>query len=222
MAKSRILKELANNEVSIEVALSRLMLIASDIDNIELKDWATKELNGYGVDDNCPIYRYIVSANVVFSGISGNFQLTNTPLPLISLPKEIYDNMLSPVAVRDSIAKIAHIFESKREGLHLDLTFYAGIIYERLGIQCTSVKQNFDYTHYGGILNALRTKLLNVFIELDKSLGNLDELDVDAKDVDLDSLRQVIVNIFQDNSMKLGDKNKINKSSILGGLSDGS
>jgi len=122
MAKSKILKELVNNEVTIEVALSRLMLIASDIDNTELRDWATKELNGYGVDDTCPSYRVIASANITYTGISGGFQLTNQPLPLIALPSDIRESMLSSMPVRDSIAKIAHIFESKRDGLHLDLT----------------------------------------------------------------------------------------------------
>ncbi len=36
MAKSKIIKELANKEISIEVELNRLLIIASDIDNKEL------------------------------------------------------------------------------------------------------------------------------------------------------------------------------------------
>ncbi len=47
MAKSRIIKELANNEISLEVAFNRLLIIASDIENEELINWATNELNGY-------------------------------------------------------------------------------------------------------------------------------------------------------------------------------
>ena len=36
MAKSKIIKELANNQISMEVALQRLMIIASDLGNEEL------------------------------------------------------------------------------------------------------------------------------------------------------------------------------------------
>lgn len=36
MAKSTIIKELANNQISMEVALQRLMIIASDLENEEL------------------------------------------------------------------------------------------------------------------------------------------------------------------------------------------
>ena len=42
-----MIKQLANNEIDLEVALSRLMIIASDINNEELYKWAESELNGY-------------------------------------------------------------------------------------------------------------------------------------------------------------------------------
>lgn len=42
MPKSTVIKELANNAISLEVALNRLMLIASDISNEELKQWGPK------------------------------------------------------------------------------------------------------------------------------------------------------------------------------------
>ena len=50
MAKSKILKELANNEVPLDVALKRLLIICDDLDYKELFSWAEKELNGNVVD----------------------------------------------------------------------------------------------------------------------------------------------------------------------------
>ena len=47
MAKSTIIKELANNQISMEVALQRLMIIASDLENEELSAWAEAELSVY-------------------------------------------------------------------------------------------------------------------------------------------------------------------------------
>ena len=42
MAKSTIIKELANNQISMEVALQRLMIIASDLENEELAEYIKK------------------------------------------------------------------------------------------------------------------------------------------------------------------------------------
>ena len=53
MAKSKIIKELANKEISLEVAFNRLLIIASDIGNTDLIDWATNELNGYPNGSKC-------------------------------------------------------------------------------------------------------------------------------------------------------------------------
>lgn len=57
MAKSKIIKELANKEISLEVAFNRLLIIALDIRNTALIDWATNELNGYSNDSKIPKYR---------------------------------------------------------------------------------------------------------------------------------------------------------------------
>jgi len=233
MAKSKILKELANNKVSLEVALSRLMLIASDIGDTELKNWATKELNGYGVDDECPPYRCIVSGNIVFSGIRGNafghhIKYTNAALSIDVWPEDYRDIILRPAPIKDSVAQIAHIFESKAESLYLNITFFAQALYEKNpDLQCTEIRQYFSYVQYGGILNSLRTKLIEIFIELDDSLGNLDDLDIESTGVGLKELQKVILNlIYQDNSVdnsvRIGDKNKIDSSNLQGGMSDGS
>ena len=51
MAKSKVLKELANNEITLDVALKRLLLICNDLNYTELFSWAEKELNGYSSDE---------------------------------------------------------------------------------------------------------------------------------------------------------------------------
>ena len=56
MAKSKILKELASNQTSLDVVLSRLIIIASDIEDIKLQEWALNELNGYSKNENVPEY----------------------------------------------------------------------------------------------------------------------------------------------------------------------
>lgn len=74
MAKSKIIKELANNQISMEVALQRLMIIASDLGNEELLTWTETELQGYSPSDTLPEYRNIHSTYFVYSGINGGVQ----------------------------------------------------------------------------------------------------------------------------------------------------
>ena len=77
MAKSKIIKELANKEISLEVAFNRLLIIASDIGNTDLIDWATNELNGYPNGSQIPKYREGKMGHIVYSGINGRLQVQN-------------------------------------------------------------------------------------------------------------------------------------------------
>lgn len=91
MAKSKIIKELANKEVSLEVAFNRLLIIASDLNNDDLVNWATNELNGYSKDSKIPKYREGKMGHIVYSGINGRIQVNNQPLPLSIFDKELLD-----------------------------------------------------------------------------------------------------------------------------------
>ena len=197
MAKSRILKELANNEVTLEVALKRLMVIANDISNTELKNWASRELRGYGDNDELPSYRRIASGNLVYSGINGNFQVTKVPLSYAAFPSEYQDMLLRPLEVKDSIAKI-EIAASNKEAVATNLSWLANILYEIQGIQAFSIYNLYYPMQFKGILDYLATSLLEIYIVLDKELGNLDELDIRTEDVDLKKLNEAthsIINI---------------------------
>lgn len=47
MAKSKIIKDLVNNKVSLTVVLNRLYVLAFDLGNQEILDWTNKEISGY-------------------------------------------------------------------------------------------------------------------------------------------------------------------------------
>lgn len=70
-------------------------------------------------------------------------------------------------------------------------------------------------------MSQIKTTLMNVFLKLDKEYGCLDDLDVDttAKTPDeVAAINKVVNNyIFVDNSVNMGDKNKIESSGIRSG-----
>lgn len=216
MAKSKILKELANNQVSIEVALSRLLIIATDIGNTELFEWANNELNGYEKFDSLPEYRKINAPFIRYSGINGSFKITNQPMPLTWFTQKTRDS-LNPVGIFESIATIESILNEKEIQPRVrDLTFLAGEIYDTMGVSCFKISQIIDVSYYREILNKIRGKLLNIFIELDHAFGNLDDLDVDSSDEGkVEQINQKIIALI-DKSIKIGDGNQIEKSKIIG------
>ena len=216
MAKSKILKELANNQVSIEVALSRLLIIATDIGNIELFEWANNELNGYENFNELPEYRKINAPLIRYTGINGSFKVTNQPMPLTWFTQKTRDS-LNPVGIFECIATIESILNEKEIQPRVrDLTFLAGEIHDRMSVSCFKISQVIDGSYYREILNKIRGKLLNIFIELDRAFGNLDDLDVDSSDEGkVAQINQKIIALI-DKSIKIGDGNQIEKSKIIG------
>lgn len=209
MAKSKIIKELANKEISLEVGFNRLLIIASDIGNYDLIDWATNELNGYSNESKIPTYRKSKMGHIIYSGINGHLQVKNQPLPLSALDKEIVE-YLSVNPFYHDIATIERFAFGDNGNIGLDLTEFAGNVYKNTKIQCISISMNFPKEVFLGIVSTIRTKLIRILIELDKEFGCLDDLDIDTSEKQLKNLTDKLnVIIYEDNSITVGNSNKL-------------
>lgn len=223
MAKSKIIKELANNEISLEVALNRLLIIASDIGNDELAQWSEKELNGYMKNDTIPDYRVAKNTQIRYSGINGRYQVKNAPLPLHGLFKDKPD--MFNVNLFEGIKIIEGLTTGEKNGEYgRDLTHFAGLVENMYSIQCISITQIIPINTLENIVNTVKTILMKLLMKLDKSYGNLDDLDIDMVSKTPEEIRQIntVINqyIYADNSITIGDKNKIDDSRIFGRGSD--
>lgn len=221
MAKSKIIKELANNQISMEVALQRLMIIASDLGNEELLAWVETELQGYSQSDTLPEYRNIRSIHFVYSGINGNYKVTNCPFTFTSVLEEKLSDIYN-VPIMDSVSSLQNFIDNpEKQSYRRDFSMLNGYVLQRTGIQCTSIYQTVPLNFLQKIVSQIKTILMNVFLKLDKEYGCLDDLDVDttAKTPDeVEAINKVVNNyIFIDNSINVGDKNKLKGSGIFGG-----
>ena len=94
MAKSKIIKELANKEVSLEVAFNRLLIIASDLNNDDLVNWATIEQFAFGDNGNIGLY---------LTELAGIVHKKTSILCLkitMQFPKEIFIGLLSIIITK--------------------------------------------------------------------------------------------------------------------------
>lgn len=191
MAKSKILKQLANNEIDIVVTLSRLMIISNDIGNDDLYEWSKNELNGYNLSDKIPSYRLLDVGQITYSGIKGMIQLKHNPIPITAFSPE-ERSLIANTTITQSVNAIQKLADpTNKEKVGRDLTFLAESFYKRQGIQCYSIYMNYGYSDFENILGQIRTKLLSVFIKLDKEFGCLDDLDVDVSLIESNRLENI-------------------------------
>lgn len=221
MAKSKIIKELANNSITLDVALNRLFVIASDIGNDELQQWAECELHGYREKSKLPEYRYAKNTHFKYSGINGRLQVKDAPLPLLEIMK-IDDPTTFYLPISDGISTIEGIVNKPSHNeFGRDVTWAAGTVYKLSGIQCYSIKQIVPINIFEGVLNSVKMLLMKIFIKLDKTYGCLDDLDVDTNGISEEKIAETntVINkyIYVDNSISIGDKNRIEGTEVWAG-----
>ena len=218
MTKSKIIKQLANGEVSIEVALNRIIIIAFDVGNEKLAQWAESELQGYQYED-VPPYRKIKSGHFIYSGINGSFQVTNIVFPYIDIIKK-YDSDAFDVSICDGISTIEGYIKKQKMPVR-DFTYLNGKVMKETGISCTNISQRIPLNSIEKIVNKIKTILLKILLQLEKVYGCLDELDIDISNFDENVVKEtnVIINnyIYLDESITIGNENKIDSSNIIGG-----
>lgn len=187
MAKSKIIKELVNNEISLEVALKRIYVLASDLDNEQIKLWSEKELYGYSNEDVLPEYRVFHSCKLTYTGINGGFKVTNQPLLLTWLENSTVEK-LSIQNIYDPLSEVEK-FSKTDQGVCRDLSYLAGEVEHKTrsgwmdGVQCVRISQIIYPTEFARILSSVSSKALKILIELDKQFGCLDDLEIGSEKI---------------------------------------
>lgn len=214
--RSKILIDLINDEIDVKKAFQLLSLLLEDLDNKEIKDWLNYELNGYPKSVEVPKYR-IINALIIgtvktYTTIISKY---NIPVPLEEKEK------LCKHIVRDSIAEISQYAKAEEESnMHCILSpIDIGYINSVALIEDAEITHaNLQLSMYGytNVLHLLKDKLIDIFKRLEKQYGNLDEyyIDFKSKNNKEDTTKQLLKIIYNDNSIKIGNNNKIDKSKV--------
>lgn len=182
MAKSLILKQLVNNEIDLEIVISKLMIIASDINNEKLYRWAENELNGYNSSNELPSHRKLRMGYITYSSINGRMHVINQPIPLTAFSPDERE-LIGETPVFQNVKVLQQLAQQKKEeDIGKDLTYLAESFFQRQGIRCASIIMRYSYTDFIDILSSIRTKLISMFIKLDKEFGCLDNIDISRID----------------------------------------
>jgi hypothetical protein len=185
--------------------LRNCLVLAYELDNDALREWADKELDGYREDDDVPAYRKIAThAAGLFIGPMGA-QLKNQPIPSFRLQDEhrhwAEEAVLSqPISAYESFV---HITEGDpREKENVAITWPANL---------TSLYQQSFYDHFVlsrawivvprsnliALVDLIKNKTLRLSLDIKKQLGKSDNELGHIPNSDVD--RIVTNNIFGGN-----------------------
>ena len=228
MPKSKIIKELANGAVDTLTALKRTKVLLSEFNNDELNDWVNYEIMGYPDKVEIPSYR-TVRGNLMgyyFKGsMLSHMTWNHVSIPLGKMPDNLKETLLT-VYFREGVDALKQLADKAASsdiniGKSVNADFFPVIAHYNddpyMMITSATVEIGNQCVH--NVFSAIENRLLDILILLEKEFGNLDELDIDlTKKSDYEKekiIKQIQVIVFNDNSVNIGDGNKIKDSSIV-------
>lgn len=182
MPKSKIIKSIVDDEVSLDQLLIRLQVIAHDLKNMELETWAENELVGYSSESDVPEYRRATSVSFTYSGINNQVHtVKNIPLDLGFIGKDLLDR-ISDVRFTQSITALESFLDGSDSSVYIDRSAIRSEVYKNSGgrIQCFSIGQVIPKSFFQNALAEIKNRLLKSFLLLEEEFGCLDELGIDV------------------------------------------
>lgn len=213
MQRSKIIVELIRDEINVVQAMNILNLLLQDNNNEKIKRWLNSEINGYKAKEKLPQYR-IISSEIKGNVVAGYSIISNMNIPI---KKEFNESVLK-IKIRQGINEILQYAKAEEEIEHHNLSMEIPLDYLNsialINGQVTHAHRELSIYAFTNIINSLKPILLNILQELEKVYGNLDNYYIDMKDKEKkEKVDKVIINII-DNSINIGDQNKIEKTNI--------
>ncbi|MCP3033436.1 hypothetical protein LF817_19100 [Halobacillus sp. A1] len=219
MGKSNLLKDAVNPNISVENILLRLKIIFSDLDNDLIMKWVNGETKGYKDTADLPPYRIIKGNPTGNYIVNFNVHYKNNQVPLEMLIDREKINELTTVEMKQSIGTLQNILASENRDNYavvIPTAYCHSISIETL--QIASMRIKISSSILDEIVSNVKSTLVEVIMELEKQFDDLDELDIQSQiKEDLPKKEQAVVNIMQiinDDSITIGDKNKLDNSEI--------
>lgn len=200
-----------NNGVVLSTTLLKCQTIAFHLKNEIFSEWINNELNGYDDLSKLPNYRKLpctISVNIV----SYNCMLNNKQIPQGAIPSEyayLYEFTFVKPLSEIEILLTGDITKSVTQPINAHYTYIFQEIIQ--GGRVQEVHRHVPIFSLIGIINNFKSKLLNIFLELNRDLDfNLDFISI--------SNQKLINNIMNQNIFASGNGDvNANNSTLVGG-----
>jgi len=216
-----LLKEIQESAVEagdVAVALRKSKILASRLNNSDFKKWVDSELNGYPDDDSLPDYRIKPAiAKGYFSGYAGS-SLNNAGIPAYCLPEKFKD-FARKVYIRQGIGSVEAIVGDATTNRTLELPWPPDLvalvgtkIYENMS--CLSAWQELSTAAFVGIVEAVRSKLIDFVLEIERENPDAGEGKTPLRPERVAQIFQQVFNVSGNANIASGSENFSQYSSV--------
>ena len=216
MARSKIIVDFVQDNIPLSKMLLRLKTLIFELHNAEILEWINCEINGYDETKEVPEYRKI-RGDVTCEIFQINRIIKNICLPLNSNDEHIIKITTCPC--KDSVAAIERMM-NKEDGTFMSVIPIAAYPYLQKNVKINGYIQNARVTYathqFSDIYSAIKNKVLDIILTLEQECGILDSYDLNFTETSREKIIQIIQNIiFEDNSISIGNNNKIKDTNII-------
>jgi hypothetical protein len=167
---AEIEREAVDGNGSIAAALRKCLVLGGQLQSAELREWASRELNGYGDDDELPAYR-VVPAALRIDGADLAKRVTGQGISRFQLPDFAQDDVREELRFDYGIGKIEKLIDGASSGgLSFGIPGGADLAaYMTSQVEFTSIDRIYKTTHVTeleGIVDAVRVRLVELVSEL--------------------------------------------------------
>ncbi len=179
MLLDEIIELATDNRQSITTLLRKCLVLAHQLKNERLRIWANEELNGYDSADNLPEYR-IVPAGATGLFVGPGWARFQQGIASVALDEK-HRKFAESVEVAQSIGTLEHILTSAPDSssqISFQWNDNLVLLYrDKLmsGWQLWSAHQTVPESAIAGILDTVRTRVLNMALEIRSEIGDKDE-----------------------------------------------
>ena len=148
--------------------LRKCLLLGAETGSDALRDWARKELNGYGDDDEVPEYRKVRTAISVDS-LSGNTWMSGQIIDRHQLPKNCWEYVHDAAPMKQPIEELEQMATRERLSFTNPALGYAQTLWNQ-SLGPFQAVYNITYVTTGsamrGTLGQIRTHLVDLIADL--------------------------------------------------------
>lgn len=219
MAKSIIIKELANGTIDLHTSLKRARVIFQKIGSDELEQWIKNEMEGYKNLEDVPSYRKVEG---VLKGcyIENGIDIKNTSIPLDNVDEETI-RKLTYNRAGQSIYALQEAIRTKQSFTRVLNAQECAWLSATTKRRIYFAEAETDTSAVMNIIPIVENLLLEILLLLEKEFGILDDLDINwdskTENEQRDIVKEITI-IFQDNSVFIGSGNKIKDSTIASNI----
>lgn len=215
MQRSKVIIELIKDEINVVQAMDILNLLLQDITDKKIKKWLDYEINGYEKDKDVPKYR-ILKANIVGDYIGGMVKCSGKDIPIKPEHIEEYSKVIITAPISQIMQLSIAEKESKEHCLAIPLHPVLAQHISLVNGEVISARRELSIYAHTNLLALIKSKVLKIFVELEKKYGNLDDyyIDFSNKKAEKEIVKDITNIIYTDNSVHMGNDNNIEKSNV--------